>query len=147
MRSDVFDPLMVDASISVAWWISAESSDLTDRVLIAAARAGILVPAIWWLEVTNTTILGPGRGRLESDDWSRFEQMLSTFRVETDPLEPEHIFTKVAQLSRQYGLTTYDASYLELAIRRGARLATLDKAVNAAANRAGIALFNPEVGT
>lgn len=49
----------------------------------------------------------------------------------------------VVELSLAHELTAYDASYLELAIRRNARLATLDKALIAAAETAGVLLFNP----
>ncbi len=141
MPSNSNELLIVDASVAVAWWISQETSETTDRILIAAARTGILVPAIWWLEVTNTMVLAERRGRLNPEDWSKFERMLSSFSVTTDRLNPERIVTNVARLSQQYGLTVYDASYLELAIRRGAQLATLDKALIAAATRAGVVLF------
>jgi predicted nucleic acid-binding protein len=69
--------------------------------------------------------------------------MLSRFKIESEPIDPFNIVADVARVSRDQGLTVYDAGYLELANRRNARLATLDKALIAAAPKVGVSLFNP----
>jgi predicted nucleic acid-binding protein len=136
-------PIVVDASVAVTWCIFADSTDATDRMLLVAARTGILVPAIWWFEVANALVSAQRRNRLGPEDWSRFENMLSHFKIEAEPIDPFNVVANVSRVSRNYGLTVYDAGYLELAIRRNARLATLDKALIAAAPNVGVTLFNP----
>ena len=136
-------PVIVDASMAITWCISAESTEATDRMLIAVARSGMIVPAIWWLEVANALVMARRRERLGSGDWTRFEEMLSRFKIETEPVEPIRVIADTARLSQSQRLTVYDASYLELAIRRNAQLATLDKVLIGAADNAGLPLFNP----
>jgi predicted nucleic acid-binding protein len=135
-------PTIVDASVAVAWCISTEAAAATDRMLISVARTGMLGPAIWWIEVANSLIMAVRRGRLGPCDWSRLEGMLSRFKTQSELVEPARVVEDVSQISQKFGLTAYDASYLELALRSEAQLATLDKRLIEAAQRAGVPLFN-----
>ena len=112
-------------------------------MLISVARAGMIVPAIWWFEVANAMVSARRRERLIQDDWTRFEDMLSRFKIEAEPIDPARVIKDVVRVSQDHRLTVYDAGYLELAIRRNAQLATLDKALIEAARKVGVPLFNP----
>lgn len=136
-------PIIVDASVAVAWCISTEATPVTDRMLVSVARTGMIVPAIWWIEVANSLIMAGRRGRLGPGDWLRFEDMLSQFKIRSEPVEPFRVVEDVSRISQTFGLTAYDASYLELALRTKTHLATLDKRLIEAAGRAGAPLFNP----
>jgi predicted nucleic acid-binding protein len=47
----------------------------------------------------------------------------------------------VLPLARDYGLSAYDAAYLDVAVRQGAPLATLDNALREAGRSVGITIF------
>ena len=73
---------------------------------------------------------------------SRFVALLAGLELLQDGAVVTEAFDKVLPLARQYGLSTYDAAYLELAIRYAAPLATLDDDLQKAARRADVRLFS-----
>ena len=52
-----------------------------------------------------------------------------------------HALAVTLQLARRYKLSAYDASYLELSLRSGLPLATLDEDLQKAARKAGVVRF------
>ena len=132
-------PIVLDASIVASWALADEGSPLA---LQAAARLKSevgLAPRIWWYEVRNLLLVNERRQRITTDDSSEFLRLLSTFPIQIDQLFEE---SPIFRLARQYRLSFYDASYLELAQRHGIELATLDKGLQAAAVSAGVPLIS-----
>ena len=86
----------------------------------------------------------PGR---EAKGWvtearaGAFLEMLESVDIEVDAATFHHVLTDTLQLARRYKLSAYDASYLELALRLGLPLATLDEDLQKAANKAGVKKF------
>ena len=132
---------MVDASVALAWCFSDEASDYADAVLVALEGQTILVPAIWGLEIANAVLSGERSKRLRQPDIRRFTTLLESLSPVQD-VQPvcDHV-SNVLPLAREYGLSAYDAAYLELSIRHGAPLATLDGRLQKAAHKAGIGIF------
>jgi len=97
-----------------------------------------VVPQLWWYEVRNTLIVSERRGRLTPVDTSGFLRDLGDMLIEVDQ-EPSD--ASVLALARTHTLTVYDAAYLELAIRRGLPLATLDKDLLKAAKKERVPLL------
>ena len=133
--------LVVDASVAMTWAFEDESDAFTLGVLRQAQSQSIYVPALFWFEIGNGIVVAQRRGRLAETGRLRFEQLLDEIEIDTSPVEPPIVFGRVLALSHAHGLTAYDASYLELAMRLNARLATLDTALIEAAPRAGVRLF------
>lgn len=133
--------LVVDASVALAWCFPDEGSAYADRVLVALKGRTLVVPAVWGLEVANALVVGKRRKRLKQPEILRFVALLAGLAVLQDGVEVAEAFNKVLPLARQYGLSAYDAAYLELAIRYGAPLATLDGDLQKAARRAGVRVF------
>ena len=130
--------LVVDSSITVAWILQEpEFVERADRAVERLVDAGGLVPRIWHYEVRNAIVVAERRGRISREDSdTRFAQW-SRLPIETDA-PPD--FDTVIALARQHQLSFYDAVFIELAVRRGAQLATLDQAMARAAESEGIAL-------
>ncbi|OAM87338.1 hypothetical protein AW736_24090 [Termitidicoccus mucosus] len=94
------------------------------------------------MEVANGLIMAERRKRASQADITEALHLVAALPVVTDDETAQHAVSDTAALARQYGLTIYDAAYLELAMRRGASLATSDSALAKAAKAAGVAIFS-----
>jgi predicted nucleic acid-binding protein len=133
---------VLDNSVLVAWAFD-EHSAYADAVGGRLAEAGALAPAVWPLEFANTLLVAERRGRMTEAETSRIRDHVLGLGIEVIPDHPERVATEVLALARQHGLTAYDASYLDLAMREGIPLATLDDRLIEAARRAGVSLVEP----
>lgn len=136
--------VVVDASTALAWCFPDESSDYADGVLIALEGRTILVPALWNLEIANAILAGERNNRLRQPEIRRFAALLEGLSLVQDQQSVGERLSNVLPLARKYGLSAYDAAYLELSIRRCAPLATLDGKLLGAARQAGVELFSGE---
>jgi len=94
------------------------------------------VPGIWHLELGNVIVLAEKRNRLNSGQLEKAFLFFGNLPISTDQETTARTLTDISALARAEGLTTYDAAYLELALRRRLPLATLDKdLIRAAQNR------------
>ena len=100
-----------------------------------------IVPDLWHLEVANTLVIGERRKRSTQADTVTWMGFLSALPITVDEETRAHAFGDTAGLARAHGLSVYDAAYLELAMRRGLRLATLDEKLSAAAVAAGVPIY------
>ena len=133
--------VVVDASVALAWCFPDEASNYADGVLVALEGKKILVPAVWSLEIANAILTGERQKRLGQLEVQRFITLLASLPLTQDVLPANQYVRDVLPLAREYGLSAYDAAYLELSIRQNAPLATLDKKLRNAAQRAGKATF------
>jgi predicted nucleic acid-binding protein len=135
-------PLVVDASVALSWAMPDESSDYADAVLAVAEREGIRVPELWAREVANGLAVAHRRKRITSDDERVFLAALSRLNIRVDhvPSAATAIGDGTAAAIR-YGLTAYDAAYVDLAAREGLKLATLDTAMQRAARESQVEIF------
>jgi predicted nucleic acid-binding protein len=99
---------------------------------------------LWPPEVSHGLIVAERRDRLDAASASRFLELLRSLPIVVDPVARRRAFTSVRELARVRGLSAYDASYVELAVRLGVPLATLDKGLRRAAEKEGIEQFVPE---
>lgn len=131
--------IVLDVSVAAAWCFPDEQAIAADRVLDALPRVGGAVPGIFWYEIRNVLVVNERRGRIDRVGSTRFLMRLRELRLQYDD---DHDEETVMELAREYALSVYDASYLETAMRRGDDLATLDRALAAAAAAQGIALIH-----
>ena len=134
-------PVVVDASVALAWCFPDESSNYAESVLVALEGKTILVPAVWSLEIANAVLVGERRKRLNQPDVRQFTTLLESLSLIQDSQPVANLVNQVLPIARTYGLTAYDAAYLELSIRHAAPLATLDDKLQKAAKQAGIQIF------
>ena len=135
-------PLVVDCSVTMAWCFEDECDDLADAVLDRLADGEAWVPSLWPLEVANVLVAAERRRRLTAADSARFVELLMGLPIVVDDRSHERAVSQVLAAARQLGISVYDASYLELAMRLGATLATRDAQLSAAAATAGVPLFD-----
>jgi predicted nucleic acid-binding protein len=127
------DDFVLDNSIVMAWCFEDEATAYTDAVQDQLVESTAFVPAIWPLEVTNVLIVAERKKRIGKAGSGHFIALLSQLPIKVEPTDSERVFHDTLSLARQYQLSSYDASYLELAIRKGLPIATLDKAIVRAA--------------
>ncbi len=135
-------PLVLDASVALAWCFEDEKSEYADRVLDTLARDRAAVPAVWPLEVANALYVGERRGRTDAPAIVRQTALLTALPISVESIDLERALGSVLNLARQHGLSCYDASYLELAMREGLPLATADELLAKAAQSAGVRLVS-----
>jgi len=137
---------VVDNSIVMSWCFADEENDYADSVLAALETMTAAVPAVWPLEVANVLLVAERRKRLAKSDSIRFLELLRELPVEVIQEAPQRMTSEIMALAREQQLSSYDASYLDLATRKGLPLATLDARLRNAAEKCGVALFVPEEG-
>jgi predicted nucleic acid-binding protein len=135
------DGLVIDSSISIAWCFPDEQDEYSQAVLDALASTQAIVPHLWHLEVANTLLVGERRKRSTQANTVTWLGFLSSLPITVDTETNNHMFGSTLSLAREHNLSAYDAAYLELAMRLGFPLATLDDKLIAAAGVAGVPLF------
>ena len=135
-------PFVLDASVALAWCFEDERSQIADRASERVANGDHpFVPIIWIYETTNSVLTAERRQRLTADRREVALDLLRRLPYVLDAPEVSCISTSLFETARQYNLSVYDASYLDLAIREGLPLATLDRALERAAREAGVELL------
>lgn len=110
--------LVVDASIALAWALPDESSSYADSVLAAVEREGLRVPGLWAREVANGLVVAYLRKRITSADESAFLAALAQLSIDVqEPASPLTAIRDGTAAAMRYGLTAYDAAYVDLASR------------------------------
>jgi len=134
--------LVLDASVALAWCFPDESDPGAREVLRTLRTADALVPAIWPLEVANALLVAERSKRLAPPDATRFLALLEELPLRVDVPILSRALRETRALAKAYGLSSYDAAYLELAMREGVPLATLDEPLRKAARKAQIPLLD-----
>lgn len=132
-------PLVIDASVTMAWCFEDETTPATEAVLDQLGSESAVVPPLWTLEVTNVLLVAERRRRITEAQSVRFLDLLSQLPIRVDVTAYE--VATIMSIGRRHGLSAYDAAYLALAERLGAPLATLDDRLRAACRSAGVALL------
>ena len=132
---------VLDNSIVMSWCFEDESNDSADAVLDLLRDSKALVPSIWPLEVGNVLLVAERRGRLSKADSTRFLAMVSSLPIHSEPETVYRAMSNILFLAREHQLSTYDASYLDLAMREGVALATLDRGLQHAAKKCQVKLL------
>lgn len=134
--------LVIDGSITLGFLLKDEQEAIALKALHALEKGmKIFVPAHWGVEVANGLIMAERRKRASQADITEALGLVAALPVASDEETTRRACSDTAALARQYGLTIYDAAYLELAMRCGATLATTDKALVAAAKTAGVPIL------
>jgi predicted nucleic acid-binding protein len=132
---------VVDCSIAMAWLFHDEGTPKTAALLNRLSTETALVPAWWYIEITNVLAMAERKGRITPAQSDAFIADLSKLGIERDEEGPDRAFTHLLALCRTHRLTSYDALYLDLAIRRRLPLATLDDDLRKTAKKLSIGLL------
>lgn len=134
---------VLDCSVTMGWCFIDEASTYGDRVLdfLQTNGAGAVVPQLWSLEVANVLLVGERRGRLTMVQTTRAVTLLQSLPIVVDDLTARQGMELILALGRECSLSSYDAAYLELAMREGLPLATTDNRLSNAARSCGVAIL------
>jgi predicted nucleic acid-binding protein len=135
----VSSAFVADSSVAVAWAVASQSSEATRHLLDEVALGTpLVVPVLWMFEVANSLLALARRKRIEPQEHARARGALGQLNPTIDGEGPRLALGKIAELAEKHALSVYDATYLELAIRRGLPLASRDAALNKAAKLSGV---------
>jgi predicted nucleic acid-binding protein len=129
---------VLDASVVLAWYLTDEAAPTADLAFERLSASQAMAPNLWWFEIRNALLASERRGRLSESQTAEILASLSALSIRLDAAQRSE---PVMTLARAHRLTFYDAAYLELAWRLDAPLATLDRALGAAARSAGVPLL------
>lgn len=132
---------VLDCSVAMSWLFQDEESEIVLRLRKLMETESVLVPGIWPLEIANVLWVSEKKMRITAYQSSQYQQLLSELPIEIDGHTAEYSLQRILELAREYDITAYDASYLELSLRFTCPLATLDKALRAAATKAGVPIL------
>ena len=136
--------LVLDNSIVMAWSFEDETDEYADAVLDRLATVHAIVPALWPLEVANALLMGERRKRSTEAETIKWTGILASLPISIDGETNSHAWSDTLSLAHGHNLTAYDAAYLELAIRRGLPLATIDGKLKTAAEAVGVPIYLTE---
>lgn len=135
---------VLDCSVTLPWFLEDERTGFTDSLLFAAKRTEYWVPGIWCLEFPNALLVAERRRRIERlrriEALDQIPKLL--IRIDAEPVDMK----LVSAVAEKHDLSTYDAAYLELALRQGLGLITLDRDLADAATAEGISVQSPRPG-
>lgn len=135
------DGFVVDNSVVMSWCLRDDAGPYADAVLGKLEDCAALVPSVWPLEVANTLLTAERRKLITESDAVRFISLLTKLPITIEHDSLGLRINELYSLGRKHGLSSYDASYLSLAMKTGLPLATLDEKMKRSARKAGVALF------
>lgn len=136
------EPFVVDASITLSWCFEDQSSQAADEVLMRLEIGRAVAPSVWTLEVSNAIRSAQRRGRLTDVESPALISLLLALPIDVDDtLSLDATTGRVLQLANSFDLSSYDAAYLDLALRHGLAIATVDDRLASAALTAGVAVL------
>lgn len=136
-------PFVLDASTTMSWCFADESTPYTRKVLASLADTYAEVPALWCFEVANVLAVNERKRRITKVISEQFLETLASLDIRIEQQSAPPVDGRaLLPLVRRYGLTAYDAAYLELAKRKTLPLATRDKDLLRAATQEGVVLLS-----
>ena len=127
--------------MTLAWYFEDEKTEESTAVLHRVAEEGAIVPAHWRLEVLNGLQTAVRRGRIDRAYRDASLADLRSLAIVIDRGTNRAAWSATLELADRFGLTSYDAAYLEIALRRRLPLATLDGDLVRAARAANVPLL------
>lgn len=132
---------VLDASIALSWCFVDESTPVTISLLEKLESEMAYVPQLWSLEIGNILVMAQRRKRITYAKITEFLSILENLNIQVDQETDSRGFSYILPLAHSENLTTYDAAYLELAMRLGLPLATKDQDLKKAAKKLGIKTY------
>ncbi|OGQ33478.1 MAG: hypothetical protein A3F16_08775 [Deltaproteobacteria bacterium RIFCSPHIGHO2_12_FULL_43_9] len=127
---------VLDCSVTMGWCFREESDSYVAKILYSFEDAEAVVPFLWCYEVCNVLTLAERKKRISTTEATRFLSIITELPIIID--EKSDVMKDILVLARHHEISAYDAAYLELALRLGLPLATLDRGLTAVLEKTGI---------
>lgn len=131
--------VILDTSVALSWCFEDELTEQTQKILEYVEKHGAMVPSLWQLEVTNALWSSIRRKRLDLEKSRSYLALFQALPIKI--LEKSYDMTSLLDIACATGLTTYDTTYLVLALEHHLPLATLDIALQKVAQDKGVIIF------
>lgn len=136
---------VLDNSVCMRWLFSDGSTDdqeYASRILalLESDENAAVAPSIWPLEVANVVARAEAKGLMDEAQGTEFTSVLKAMAIAVDTATAVHALDDTLHLARRFRLSAYDAAYLELSLREGLPLATLDANLRSAVEKTGAAI-------
>lgn len=135
------DAFVIDNSVVMTWCFVDQNSQHSEYILDKLENATAFVPSVWPLEVGNVLLVAEREKRIGEADSTRFIALLAELPLIVDQEPPERMIKEIFALARKHNLSSCDASYLDLAMRKGLPFATFDTNLLAAAKRCKVPIL------
>ncbi|MCY3752271.1 MAG: type II toxin-antitoxin system VapC family toxin [Gammaproteobacteria bacterium] len=135
---------VLDNSVSMRWLLESEKpadQNYAETVLGTLTNNTAIVPSLWHLEAVNVLLSAERRKDIAIAEVEKFISQLEKLPIQVDPLTANRAFSRTLVLANAYKLSSYDAAYLELAVREGLALASLDNNLIKAAKKANVEIY------
>ena len=132
---------VLEASVVLAWCFEDQVKPLAELALDSLRAGEASVPPIWPAEVGKALLVAERRGRAKPAGTTRSLELIRSLPIRIVEDEAGADPSGLVAFARPHNLSTYDASYLELALREGLPLATLDSELRKAARKTGVPLL------
>ena len=132
---------VIDSSATIAWFMPDEHDAGSEELLDLVTEEGALVPSLWPIEVANALLFAVRRNRVSRTHCERALKSLARLPIEIDTETTGRAWGPIFEVAVRFGLTVYDATYLELAQRCELPLASLDRELRAAGRALGLKLL------
>ena len=129
---------VLDASAILSSIIAEERTDAADRLLLRLTRETAIVPAVWGLEIANALLRAEQHKRIPKGERANILNDLRTLSIEYDDQTVERAWTDILAVAEEHAVSSYDAAYLELALRRKVPLITRDRRMAQVATAVGL---------
>jgi predicted nucleic acid-binding protein len=137
---------VLDASLAISWCLQEEQTSATEAIFNSLAQTGsALIPSLWLWEINNALWMAERSGRLEAKKRHQQVALLQKLPINVDEDAPRQAWGDTSSLAQRYNLTVYDAAYLEIALRHGLPLASLDTSLRKAAKKAKVKCLPEQV--
>lgn len=134
----MIDDFVLDASVALSWFFQDEQTKNSYALLDSLDHTKAFVPSLWSLEIANSLVVAVRRSRIEYSAIADIINMYSSLNILIDYETPDYGFKTILPLSHKENLSSYDAAYLELAMRLKLPLATKDDQLKKAAKKCGV---------
>ena len=135
---------VLDASVALLWFVpqtNPQGVEYAQATLMALKEGQAVVPSLCALEIANVITKLEAKGIVKEVNSQRFAALYAGLDIEVDQTTGVQALGDILQLTRRFKLSAYDAAYLELSLRTGLPLSTLDDELATAAAKAGVAIF------
>jgi predicted nucleic acid-binding protein len=136
----ILSVFVLDCSVTISWFMPDESSNF--KFLNQVVDEGAIVPSLWSLEVGNVLLIAQRKMRITLEQRQKALHILTELPIISDTMTANYAWLETMELAERYNLTIYDASYLELSLRRSLPLATFDNSLKKAAELSGVFLLS-----
>lgn len=132
---------VLDCSVAMAWCFQDHDGSIPHSTAMIIRSGCAFVPPLWRSEVAHVLLRAEKNSQITAADADIFLKKLRAVNIKEEHA-PDETWEKTMQLARKHNLSAYDAAYLELALRLGLPLATLDRDLQKAAKKAGVPLVS-----